>query len=580
MHIIGTAGHVDHGKTCLIKALTGIDTDRLPEEKKRGLTIDLGFAHFKNTEGEDIGVVDVPGHEKFIRNMTAGAWGIDLALLVVAADDGWMYQTENHLHVLTAMGINQLIAVITKTDIVPAERVKEVADDVELRILDKTGQVPPLIAVSSVTDSGISELKNLIIRQLSLISDGLQNRTASDPLIYIDRVFTIRGAGLVVTGSLREGAVRRGDSLVILPEGREVRVRGLQTYDTETDRAVPACRTALNISGTDASEVRRGCCLTTAGSGFTAEKELILKLTGDCSNIRNHSEAEFAAGTDHTIGTIHLIKDESGIPVCARVVLDNAMALRYSQPVVIIRKGGSLITGSGNIIWKGKTNRDERISIIKASAGKPGVTRAELQLAVKGFATDNGKWVFDQIKKAETEKILLEYASGAGGLRREELSGKLDMPAGAADFIISSLLADDKLVEKNGTLFSGDSSDTRAKLSENARKILDQAGKEGKLGLDLNKTRIPGAKIELRNLTRAGLIIPLAENLFLTQENYENLKADILRGLNSGDTFDIAHAKERSGLSRKYIIPLLNRMEEDGFVEREENLRRVRKAAG
>ena len=566
MYIIGTAGHVDHGKTLLIKSLTGIDTDRLPEEKKRGLTIDLGFAHFRDSRGTDIGIVDVPGHERFIRNMTSGAWGIDLALLVIAADDGWMYQTGNHLRVLQAMGITSLIAVITKIDMVSDKQLQDTIDDVQLRLLEATGAEHPLIAVSSLKGDNIDELKQLI-------SDNLPKRDGSSesgaPLMHIDRAFGIQGAGLVVTGSLREGAVKKNDNLLLLPNNITVRVRGIQSYDTDTDSAVPACRAALNISGVDASEVKRGCCLTVENSGFTAEKEVIIELDKGIESIRNHSEAEFAAGTAHTIGSIHLLKSPPDRPLRARLNLNEALPLRSGQSVVIIRKGGSLITGSGKVIWKGKTDRDKRISI--ASAEKSDYK--SINLAVRGWVYYDGQWIFDNDKQALFETDIKALSSSVGGIKREELAGKTNLPQKALEQLISGMISSGKLKEKSGLLFSGEMKE--AVLSKAAEAILKEMKKAGAEGLDLNKNRIPGAQKELRTLTRAGLVVPLTESLFITEETFLELCAIILKGLTSGDSFDISLAKDRTGLSRKYIIPLLNKMEENKIVVREENLRRV-----
>lgn len=566
MFIIGTAGHVDHGKTLLIKALTGIDTDRLPEEKKRGMTIDLGFAHFKGTDGTEIGVVDVPGHERFIRNMTAGAWGIDLALLVIAADDGWMYQTENHLKVLTAMGISSIIITITKTDTVNTERVKDVIADAEVRLFEMTEIAAPSIAVSAIKGEGIEELKSLILDQLPKIG----SKTNTRPLFWVDRAFSIKGAGLVVTGSLREGALKKNQTLLMFPQNIRVRVRGIQTYDTDTETAEPACRAAINLTGIDAGQVKRGCCLTTEKSGFSAETEFIMRPNEEWSDIRNHCEAEFAAGTAHSIGVIHFLKNMDNDITGARVVLEQALPMRFAQPVVIIRKGGSRITGSGIVIWKGETDKHERMRI--AASGD--TDEQAIHLAVKGFVQNGENWIFSDKKRSEFEKKLTEMASNAGGIRNEELSGKLDIPEAAVKYLVEILKASGGLSDRGGTLFSRDST---GKLSQTAKQIMIEAEKAGKLGLDLNKIKIPGAQKELRILTRAGLITPLSEDIFLTTNALNELIKAVLHGMAPNDTFDIAHTKERTGLSRKYIIPLLNKMEETGFVEREDNLRRVKR---
>jgi selenocysteine-specific elongation factor len=586
--IIGTAGHVDHGKTLLIKALTGIETDRLPEEKKRGLTIDLGFAHFTGSSGEVIGVVDVPGHERFIRNMTAGAWGIDLALLVIAADDGWMPQTDNHLKVLTAMGIRDIIITVTKTDLADDTRIKDVIELAEVMISEKPEITTSSIAVSAKTGEGVEELKNLIQKHLSLHKPSVE-KTLAQPLLYVDRVFSIKGAGLVVTGSLREGSINRGDSLQLMPSGKEVRVRGLQIHDKEAETAVPSARVAVNLTGVSIEEVNRGCCITGAGAGFSGEHEAVLILGSGKKEIRNHSEAEIASGTAHSIGTVHFIGDS----LCARIVLEKKTALRTGQPVVIIQKGGSRITGSGIVIWKGKTEKDERIKIAGAAQKinlpfKP-EHRLLFKLAVSGWAetgsadeaasaasknaTAVDRWLFNPDVLLTLTGKITNLASAAGGVKTSELVSELRLPLEAVNSLCGKLEDSGNIDFKNETWFkSGIQTDT---LSPEAQKVYDEAEKAGKLGLDLGKVRIAGVHKQLRILTRAELIVPITENLFYTDRVFTQLCTLILDGLKSGDSFDIAHTKARTGLSRKYIIPLLNKMEELKMVERQDNLRRV-----
>lgn len=590
MYIIGTAGHVDHGKTLLIKALTGIDADRLPEEKKRGLTIDLGFAHFTGTGGSRIGVVDVPGHERFIRNMTAGAWGMDLALLVIAADDGWMPQTENHLKVLLAMGIRNIIITVTKTDLAAPSRVKEVQDFAEELVSEKVGKKVSSIAVSAQTGDRIAELKELIQTNLNSQASASASQ-AETPLLYIDRVFSIKGAGLVVTGSLREGSISRGDSLTLLPVNKEIRVRGIQLHDKAAETALPSARTAVNITGVSIDEVNRGCCITGRKTGFTAEHEAIIFLQTGRKEIRNHSEAEFASGTAHSIGVIHFLGDS----LCARITLEKETALRFGQPVVIIRKGGSRITGSGTVIWKGATGRDERIKIADASRELTlpltAAHRFIFDIMVSGWtdtgsaasaaeaagdqATAIGRWLLGtDFLKTAGEKIL-KLASETGGVKTDELTSELKLPKQMISGICAELANSKKIRHSSGTWFAAASSPE--KLPPEAEKVLKEAEKAGKLGLDLVKVRIPGVHKQLRMLTRAGLIVPLTENIYYTEQVFIGVCRSILRGFSIDNTFDIAHVKERTGLSRKYIIPILIKMEELGFVVREDNLRRVRK---
>ena len=254
--IVATAGHIDHGKTLLVKTLTGVDTDRLPEEKARGISIDLGFAYLPLSDGATIGFVDVPGHERFIRNMLAGVCGIDFALLVVAADDGIMPQTVEHLQILDLLSVGRGAVAITKSDRVDAARLAEVTDNVQALLAATTLAGVPIVPVSAMTGAGIPELRALLERE----SHAHATRQAAGEhfRLAIDRVFSIAGSGTVVTGTVFNGTVRAGDKLVISPSGTEVRVRGLQKRSTAADAAVAGERCALNLTGTDLSGIARG----------------------------------------------------------------------------------------------------------------------------------------------------------------------------------------------------------------------------------------------------------------------------------------------------------------------------------
>ncbi|HEV7801982.1 MAG TPA: selenocysteine-specific translation elongation factor [Burkholderiales bacterium] len=254
--IVATAGHIDHGKTLLVKTLTGVDTDRLPEEKARGISIDLGFAYLPLPGGELIGFVDVPGHERFIRNMLAGVCGIDFALLVVAADDGVMPQTVEHLHILDLLHVKRGAAVITKADRVDAERVGEVREQVAALLQTTQLAGAPVTAVSAVSGLGMAELRALLIDEATRLS---ARNTAGEHLRYaIDRTFSVAGSGTVVTGTVFNGVVKTGDKLIVSPAGLAVRVRGIQIQGKAAERAVAGERCALNLTGADLASVRRG----------------------------------------------------------------------------------------------------------------------------------------------------------------------------------------------------------------------------------------------------------------------------------------------------------------------------------
>jgi len=253
-YIIGTAGHIDHGKTSLIKALTGLDTDRLKEEKERGISIDLGFAHLDLPDGTSAGIVDVPGHERFIKNMLAGAHGIDLVLFTVAADDGVMPQTEEHLDIVHLLGVKMAIFVITKADLVPPSRIAEVGEEIDILTLGTVLENSPKIAVSSATGQGIAELKERI-------AEILKGQNKKPPSGYfrlpVDRAFILQGHGVVVTGTGLSGEVRVGEQLRCLPGNHMFRVRSLQVHGKSVDSAGWGQRVAMNLTGPDRAEIAR-----------------------------------------------------------------------------------------------------------------------------------------------------------------------------------------------------------------------------------------------------------------------------------------------------------------------------------
>ena len=262
MFVLGTAGHIDHGKSVLVQALTGIDPDRLREEKERGMTIDLGFAWLKLPSGQEVGIVDVPGHERFIKNMLAGVGGIDLALLIIAANEGVMPQTKEHLAILDLLEVGRGVVVITKKDLVDEEWLSLVRMDVEELISATSLSQSPIVAVSAVTGEGIPELISTIDE---LLSSAEPRRDLGRPRLPVDRVFTIAGSGTVVTGTLVDGIFSLGQEVEIVPLGQRSRVRGLQTHKARVDTATPGSRVAVNLVGITTAQLQRGDVLTKPG---------------------------------------------------------------------------------------------------------------------------------------------------------------------------------------------------------------------------------------------------------------------------------------------------------------------------
>ena len=305
--IIGTAGHVDHGKTLLVKALTGIDTDRLVEEKKRGITIELGFAHLDFDDGTQAGIVDVPGHEKFIKNMLAGAGGIDLAMLVVAADEGFMPQTVEHLGILSLLGIQDGLVVITKCDMADPEWVEMVKEDVRTHVEGTFLEGKPVFTVSAYTGQGISELRQTL---KELVQKAAEKNMRTPFRLPIDRVFSVDGFGTVVTGTLIEGSVSNGDMAEILPGGVQARVRNLQVHDRDVETAYAGQRVAINLAGVKKADLGRGDVIARPGSVRTS-----LMLDARLQNLKN-SQRTILTGSQ-----VHLYHG-SAVRLCKVVLLD------------------------------------------------------------------------------------------------------------------------------------------------------------------------------------------------------------------------------------------------------------------
>ena len=330
--VIGTAGHIDHGKTALVRALTGQDTDRLKEEKERGISIDLGFAYLEVPGVGRVGVVDVPGHERFIRNMLAGVHGIDLVLLTVAADDGVMPQTEEHLDILHMLGVSRGIVVITKADLVDQARIAAVREEIEILTVDTTLEGAPVIAVSVVDGAGLGELRDEIARQLATYE------RASPPGYFrlpVDRAFVMKGHGVVVTGTVVAGKVAAGETVRILPGGDTARVRSVEVHGRTVAEALFGQRAALNLAAVERADVRRGHVvsderLSVETRCFDALVEL---RRGPRRSVKNHGRARVHLGTAETIATVVMLDGREALTPGARTYCQ----LRLIDPVMTLR---------------------------------------------------------------------------------------------------------------------------------------------------------------------------------------------------------------------------------------------------
>lgn len=346
--IVGTAGHVDHGKTELIKALSGIDTDRLKEEKKRGITIELGFANLKNDKDINIGIIDVPGHEKFIKNMLSGVGGIDLVLLIIALDEGIKPQTEEHFKILNNIGIKNGIIVFTKKDLlINEDRYKEINEDVDKLVKGSFLEGKKRIAVSSYTLEGIEELKKLIYEEVKNIEEKKTDKEVTR--LNVDRVFTMEGFGTVVTGTLIEGNIETKDTLTLYPEEIEVRVRQLENHGNIVDKVLAGERTAINLLNVKKEDIKRGDVLAYPNS-FILSKVILCDLTlfSNDINIKNGSIVNFNFGSRHENAKINIVDNKNDLIVY--FTFEKPIPIKRNDRYIIRNVTQNFTIGGGRVL--------------------------------------------------------------------------------------------------------------------------------------------------------------------------------------------------------------------------------------
>lgn len=359
--IIGTAGHVDHGKTLLVKALTGIDTDRLMEEKKRGITIELGFAHLDWPDGTQAGIVDVPGHEKFIKNMLAGAGGIDLAMLIIAADDGVMPQTVEHLDILTLLGVKDGLIVITKADTVDPEWLEMMQEEITEKTKGSFLEGKPIVAVSAYTGQGIPELKEMLRH---LVQKAEEKSLRIPFRLPVDRVFSVDGFGTVVTGTLIEGSIKEGDLAELVPSGAQTRIRNLQVHGKDVEMAYAGQRVAINLAGLKKTDIQRGDVVAKPGTvRISRMLDVRLKnLPGSGRIIQNDSQVHLFHGAAVLLAKVVLFGQDElkpGESCYAQLRLTEPIASKNGDRFVI-RFFSPLETIGGGLILDDQPRRHKR----------------------------------------------------------------------------------------------------------------------------------------------------------------------------------------------------------------------------
>jgi len=350
--IIGTAGHIDHGKTTLIAALTGTNTDRLKEEQERGISIDLGFTGFQLTDSIKAGIVDVPGHEKFVKNMLAGAGGVDLALLVIAADEGIMAQTREHLAILDLLQVKYGVVAISKIDLVEEEWLELVIEDCREQLQESFLADSPIVPVSGVTEEGLEELQQALREEAAKVPGKDSKANAYLP---IDRVFTMSGFGTVITGTLVRGSLEKGRTMLIYPDSREARIRSIQVHNQQREKAYPGERVGVNLAGIEQQEIERGDVLAEPGSLIaTSRLDGRLKLLPSSPMVMEHgTRIRFHIGAREVLGRVYLIDKEEILPGEEGLVqfrLEEKVVSRYLENFVVRRYSPMITIGGGRVI--------------------------------------------------------------------------------------------------------------------------------------------------------------------------------------------------------------------------------------
>jgi len=606
--IIGTAGHVDHGKTTLIKALTGIDTDRLKEEKKRGITIELGFAHLITPSGEKVGIIDVPGHEKFIKNMLAGAGSIDVALLVIAADEGIMPQTREHLDILRMLKINCGVIALSKADLVETEWLEMVAMEIEEEVKGSFLENVAIIPVSATTGMGIEELRQHIF---NLLSHAPNKNIATPFRLPIDRVFTMEGFGTVVTGTLIEGQFKEGDEITIFPSMKTTKARRIQVFGKQAEQALPGQRVAVNLAQIKNEDVTRGHVLAPANS---LENSHILDvrldiLEGISREVANNTRVHLYHGTRDLLCRITLISPESsrlksGESGYAQLLLTEALAAKCGDPFVI-RFYSPLETIGGGIILdpcptKKRNNNDsfarleikdkgtlaEKITVFVKE--RPFVNMAyikekllsdpsyELETSKlinnKTLLTTQNKLVHQEFitqKAKQIQKLLLAYHEKNPlhkGMPISELTSQTfnNNEQFYAGHVIDFCHAlghlnkfEDRVAHKD---FNVKINERQQKISESITDIF-LTGKFSPPSVDelenmyvKEKSRF---KQVLDNMITTGDLVLLTPQILIHVNFYEKAKAIFIKEVNKNGEITLAQFRDKLETSRKYAMALL-----------------------
>jgi selenocysteine-specific elongation factor len=621
--IVGTAGHIDHGKTALVRRLTGIDTDRLKEEKARGISIDLGFAHLVLPSGRRVGIVDVPGHERFVKNMLAGATGVDVVLLVVAADEGVKPQTREHLAIVDLLHVTRGVVALTKTDLASSERVAAARAEVEALLAPTLLRGAAVVPVSSATGEGVPELLKALDRAAA--DAGARDATGA-ARIPVDRVFSIEGIGTVATGTLWGGSIRTGDALALFPADRAVRVRQVQVHDQPVAAAHAGQRTAVAIHGVEREGVARGDWLVTPGR-FRASEILDARVTLLATAGRplaTRSRVRVHLGASEALGRVVLFDTESveaGHAALAQLRLEapvvavpgDRMVIRSYSPAATI--AGALVIDAHAPRRARNDDRDrarlaaletgtlaERVALLAAEAGLAGLRDEEAALRLgrdpahvavaaaestallrlkDGRAITRAAWsralalVEDQVRRyVETHRL-------RDGIPKGELKSLLsrDLEGGIFDEALALLLAERRLALREDRVIPPDAAPALApeqkRALERIHVRLTGSGFQPPDLPSLLKELSPAVRPQelIRYLVEAGQVVKVTSELLYTREQWEEVASRVRAHFARHPSLTMAAFKDLLQVSRKYSVPILEHLDRSGLTRREGDLR-------
>jgi selenocysteine-specific elongation factor len=623
--ILGTAGHIDHGKTALIGALTGIDTDRLQEEKARGISIDLGFAHLDLPGGVSLGIVDVPGHERFIRNMLAGVGGIDLVLFVVACDESIMPQTQEHFDIVSLLGVEHAVFALTKSDLVDEDMIDIVRDDVTGLIEDTPFEGSPIVATSTKTGSGLDEVR----KALEQVAAGIEERTLGEVArLPIDRVFTMTGRGTVVTGTLWSGAVSTEDRLRLLPADKEVRVRSIEVHGQHVDRALAGRRTALGLHGIEKQVIERGDCVVSAGdfAATTMIDSEVHMLPAAARRVKAATRMRFHLGASEVMGRVYMLGAETlgpGEHCFAQIRFEAPVVAAFGDRFVIRTYSPMRTVGGGRVLdpvaskhrrrdpgvpeWLGVLGSEDLMRIVegyikrspsgmrldllrlKLNRGKRHIRNLvqELESEDRVFEPSTGLFIHADTLDAlgsKIDDILVSYQTSnrlVWGMPREELRerlGSIDMAF--FGWILDRLQAEGRVFTKKGSVRAG-SGDVELTPDEvKLRSIIIDSLKAkpfqppSEREIQSHSDVAPETARRVVNLLiEDGEVVRLGPGLIVHTSAVETAASKVAAYLRQHGEATASDLKNLLGTSRKYAVPMLEHLDRLGVTRRSGNKR-------